>query len=163
MKASNLLLTLVTVSLVACGGTASTPEGAMTSESALSGFGFDLTRDGDVDDADMAFVSAAFGSSIGSACYDARADLNRDGTIDTMDFNRLRDHLGEKTDAPGPAVVDSLTFTAYRQSQGTMITDKAYQLVPDMNFDGVVDIVDFNIIRSSFGTILPAPTPVCAQ
>jgi hypothetical protein len=57
------------------------------------------------------------------------ADANRDGTVDTLDFNALASHFG----------LSGMLF-----SQG------------DFNYDGVVDTVDFNILGNEYANHIPA-------
>ena len=46
----------------------------------------DVTGDGDTDLVDITAVALAFGKTKGQAGYNARLDMNKDGTIDIFDI-----------------------------------------------------------------------------
>ncbi len=45
----------------------------------------DINNDGQVNSADLMVIRASFGTAIGSANWNGRADLNQDGIIDILD------------------------------------------------------------------------------
>ena len=55
----------------------------------------DCNNDNQVDIKDFSILSAAYATSPGDARYDARADLNGDGTIDVLDYSWLATRFGE--------------------------------------------------------------------
>lgn len=57
----------------------------------------DVNGDGLVDILDAVMVARAYGSIQGNTNYDARADLNLDGTINTQDISIVTNHLGQQT------------------------------------------------------------------
>ena len=58
----------------------------------------DSNSDGVINKADAAIVQHAFASASGDVTFDARADLNRDGAVDVLDFSLLALNAGRGGD-----------------------------------------------------------------
>jgi hypothetical protein len=56
---------------------------------------WDLNQDSRTDMLDIVIVTGAYGSAIGSPKWDARADVNRSGTVDFRDIIIILPHFGE--------------------------------------------------------------------
>ena len=67
---------------IAFSGTAITPSIGNTRN-------LDINLDGIVNQTDLNIVSAAFGCSIGASCYNPKADVNADGTVDISDLAQV--------------------------------------------------------------------------
>ncbi|RME40012.1 MAG: hypothetical protein D6788_04290, partial [Planctomycetota bacterium] len=86
----------------------------------------DANRDGVVDAADEALVSASLGLCAGDAAFDARADLNGDGCVDATDAGIATAALGRQlpaTDGVPPVVVGIREPTTNQGAFDTVVID----------------------------------------
>ena len=58
----------------------------------------DANNDNIINATDLSIYSAAAGSSAGEANYDARADFDNDGEVDSVDFDLLSSNFGRHGD-----------------------------------------------------------------
>ena len=123
---------------------------------------FDLDLDGKVGVRDLLLMRKYFTNNINSLpCEDDVAaqipvefigDVNLDGKIDEADFNIIRDIVVNKTqylqdaiilklaDVNGEDVVDEADLIAFNNG--------AYYVVGDVNFDGLIDMNDYRLIKA---------------
>ncbi|HVH16168.1 MAG TPA: dockerin type I domain-containing protein [Candidatus Angelobacter sp.] len=66
----------------------------------------DINENGIVDQPDVNAVSASINCSVGMSCYNPRADLNADGTVDANDASRVQAGVGF------PNIIPSFSITA---------------------------------------------------
>ncbi len=85
-------------------------------------------------------------------------DMNLDGTIDETDFNIIRDIVVNKTQYLQDAVILKLAnITKDTDDNGNDVVDEAdliafnngaYYIVGDVNFDGLIDMNDYRLIKA---------------
>ena len=75
----------------------------------------DINRNGLIDLPDLNAVGAGFACSIGSPCYNPRADLNADGTIDVIDLAYVGGNYGS---------IDYIANYAAASTPGTIVVPK---------------------------------------
>ena len=129
-------------------------------------YALDLDLDGKVGVRDLLLMRKYLENNINSfPCEDDVAaqipdsfigDVNLDGTIDEMDFNIIRDIVVNKTqylqdaiilklaDVNGEDVVDEADLIAFNNG--------AYYVVGDVNFDGLIDMNDYRLIKAHVET-----------
>jgi hypothetical protein len=100
----------------------------------------DINKDGIVDIYDSIILSGAMGTCVGNAKYDSRGDFDGDGCITSTDSNYLQKYFGKK--------IEDIT-----QCKGviTLKPESEYKC-PDVNRDGVVDVVDMQLVKVGLDT-----------
>lgn len=123
--------------------------------STLSG---DVNKDGVVDLLDVVVLSGSYGATSGSPRYDPDADLNIDGVVDLRDVAIISGCYGNiledfsHADINGDGCVNGADVSIFNEAYGAMVTDPHYNAACDLNEDGIVDILDADILTSQLGT-----------
>jgi hypothetical protein len=111
----------------------------------------DVDGSGNVDISDWSVVRACFGQpvtysySAGKTC--ASADFNKDNTVDIVDWSLVSSQFGQKC-----KVTPNLLFDDFRKAFGSIKGDSNFDARFDSNSDGLIDIVDFSLLREAFTT-----------
>jgi hypothetical protein len=55
---------------------------------------WDVNGDRIIDIKDLLIIAKAYGYSIGNSQYCPEADINKDGTVDSSDFSKMKSYFG---------------------------------------------------------------------
>jgi hypothetical protein len=112
-------------------------------------------------------IISAFGSQKGDANYNPDADLNADGLVNAVDWSIAKQKYSSPSDysavsnavAGVPGVDDTFGYSyglvnLVLDAFGTQKGDANYNAAADLNDDGLVNIVDFNLAKAQGN---PAP------
>lgn len=125
-------------------------------------YALDLDLDGKVGVRDLLLMRKYFTNSINSLpCEDDVAaqipvefigDVNLDGTIDEMDFNIIRDIVVNKTQYLQDAIIlklaDVNSDNVVDEADLIAFNSGAYYVIGDVNFDGLIDMNDYRLIKA---------------
>lgn len=125
-------------------------------------YALDLDLDGKVGVRDLLLVRKYFKNDINSLpCEDDVAaqipvefigDVNLDGNIDEMDFNIIRDIVVNKTQYLQDAIIlklaDVNSDNVVDEADLIEFNNGAYYVIGDVNFDGLIDMNDYRLIKA---------------